>query len=76
MELFAGLNFNATVRIALGLLSFIALIVWCRWRGTPEDRKKDGPPRVPKKRENAKQETNSVTSSGQSSFAADRWANK
>jgi hypothetical protein len=28
MELFVG--FNTAVRIALGLLSFIALIAWCR----------------------------------------------
>ena len=38
-------------RIAWGLLSFIALIVWLRWEGTPEDQNKDEPPRVPKKRE-------------------------
>jgi hypothetical protein len=30
-------------RIAWGLLSFILLIVWLRWRGT-EDQKKVGPP--------------------------------
>jgi hypothetical protein len=38
-------------RIAWGLLSFIALIVWLRWEGTPEDQNKDEPPQVPKKRE-------------------------
>ena len=27
-----------------GLLSFIALIAWVRWKGTPEDQKKDEPP--------------------------------
>jgi len=31
-------------RIAWGLLSFIALIVWLRWEGTPEDQNKDEPP--------------------------------
>jgi hypothetical protein len=34
---------------AWGVLSFIALIVWLRWEGTPEDQKKDEPPQVPKK---------------------------
>jgi len=27
-------------RIALGVLSFVALIASCRWRGTPEGQKK------------------------------------
>jgi len=27
-----------------GLLSFIALIAWLRWKGTPEDQKKDERP--------------------------------
>jgi hypothetical protein len=36
---------------AWGVLSFIALIVWCRWRGTPEDEKKVRPPEVPKRKE-------------------------
>jgi hypothetical protein len=27
-----------------GLLSFIALIAWLRWKGTPEDQKKDEHP--------------------------------
>jgi hypothetical protein len=31
-------------RIVWGLLSFIALIAWLRWEGTPEDQKKDEPP--------------------------------
>jgi hypothetical protein len=34
---------------ALGLLSFIALIVWLRWEGPREDQKKDEPPQVPKR---------------------------
>ncbi len=38
-------------RIAWGLLSFIVLIVWLRWAGTPEDKKKDEPPEEPKDRE-------------------------
>jgi hypothetical protein len=29
---------------ALGLLSFIVLIVWLRWEGPREDQKKDEPP--------------------------------
>jgi hypothetical protein len=37
MELFL----NTTERIAWGLLSFIALIVYLRWAGTPEDQKKE-----------------------------------
>jgi len=37
-----------------GLLSFVALIAWCRWRGPPEDQKKNS--RVPKRGER-KQET-------------------
>jgi hypothetical protein len=36
---------------ALGLLSFIALIILLRWLGTPEDQKKVAPPRVPKEEE-------------------------
>ena len=38
-------------RIAWGVLSFIALIAWCRWRGTPEDQREVTPPEVPKRRE-------------------------
>jgi hypothetical protein len=34
-----------------GLLSFIVLIVWLRWEGTPEDERKVRPPEVPKGRE-------------------------
>jgi hypothetical protein len=41
MELFADMG--AAARIALGLLNFIALIVYLRWAGTPEDQKKDEP---------------------------------
>src|SRR6516162_6824274 len=55
--------------IAWGLLSFIALIVWCRWRGTPEDEKEsEASPDTEKRRT----ETN-VASSSLSCFAADRW---
>jgi hypothetical protein len=35
----------------LGLLSFILLIVWLRWRGTPEDQREVTPPEVPKEEE-------------------------
>jgi hypothetical protein len=38
-------------RGALGLLSFIILIVLLRWLGPPEDQKKDEPPKVPKGKE-------------------------
>jgi hypothetical protein len=34
---------------AWGLLSFILLIVYLRWVGTPEDQKKDEPPEEPKR---------------------------
>jgi hypothetical protein len=51
MELFST-DFSTAERIAVGVLSLIALIGWCRWRGTPEDQGKVRPPRVPKKREN------------------------
>jgi hypothetical protein len=40
MELFSPVLSTAD-RIALGVLSLIGLIVWCRWRGAPEDQKKD-----------------------------------
>ena len=50
MELFQDLN--TAERIAFGLLSFIALIVYVlvyvRWEGPWEDQKKDEPPEVPK----------------------------
>ena len=39
MELFQDLN--TAERIAWGLLSFIALIVYLRWEGPWEDQKKD-----------------------------------
>jgi hypothetical protein len=42
---------------ALGLLSFIFLIVYLRWVGTPEDQKKDRPPEVPNGEERQKAET-------------------
>jgi hypothetical protein len=38
-------------RGVLGVLSFIALIVWCRWRGTPEDQREVTPPGLPKRKE-------------------------
>ena len=34
---------------AWGVLSFIALIVWCRWEGTPEDQREVTPPELPKR---------------------------
>jgi hypothetical protein len=38
-------------RFALGLLSFIGLIVYLRWRGPPEDqKKKDVPPKAPRRK--------------------------
>ena len=49
MELFPDIG--TAERIAWGLLSFIGLIVYLRWDGTPEDQKKDEPPKVPKERE-------------------------
>jgi hypothetical protein len=47
MELSIGLG--TAVKIALGLLSFIALIAWCRWRGTPEDQEQDDAAQLPKR---------------------------
>jgi hypothetical protein len=47
MELFQDLN--TAERIALGLFSFIALIVYLRWEGPWEDQKKDEPPEQPKR---------------------------
>jgi hypothetical protein len=44
MEL--SINPGTAERIAWGVwgvLSFIALIAWCRWRGTPQDQEKDEP---------------------------------
>ena len=49
MEL--SLDLNTAERIAWGLLSFIALIVYLRWEGPLEDQKKDEPPEKPKERE-------------------------
>jgi hypothetical protein len=49
MELFQDLS--TAERIALGLLSFIALIFYLRWEGTWEDQKKDEPRKMPKRRE-------------------------
>jgi hypothetical protein len=31
---------------ALGVLSFVALIIWLRWEGPREDQKKNGPPQA------------------------------
>jgi hypothetical protein len=45
MELFSTVLGTAD-RIALGVLSLIGLIVWCRWRGAPDDQKKDKPAQV------------------------------
>jgi hypothetical protein len=49
MELFVDLN--TTERIAWGLLSFIALIVYLRWEGPWEDQKKDEPTQAPNEEE-------------------------
>jgi hypothetical protein len=38
-EIIAG-GMNTAERIAVGVLSLIALIGWCRWRGLPRDHKK------------------------------------
>jgi hypothetical protein len=42
-------------RGALGLLSFIVLIVWLRWEGPWEDQKKNEPPELRKEKKNTKQ---------------------
>ena len=47
----AGWGMSTAERIAWGLLSFIALIALCRWRGIPQDQKKNEPPLWPKERE-------------------------
>ena len=47
MELF--LSLGTEERIAWGLLSFIALIVWLRWEGPREDQREVTPPEVPKR---------------------------
>ena len=36
---------------ACGVLNFIALVVWLRWVGTPEDQREVTPPGVPKRKE-------------------------
>jgi len=38
MEL--SIDADTAERLARGVLSFIALIAWCRWRGTTDDEKK------------------------------------
>jgi hypothetical protein len=43
MELFIGIG--TAERIAWGLLSFIALIVWLRWVGPLEDQRNKRPPK-------------------------------
>ena len=37
MEL--SIDADTAERLARGVLSFIALIAWCRWRGTTDDEK-------------------------------------
>jgi hypothetical protein len=50
MELFVGIGTAERIAWgALGLLSFIALIVWLRWEGTPGDQREVTPPEVPKR---------------------------
>ena len=44
-------------RGALGLLSFIVLIIWLRWEGPWEDQKKDEPPEAAEGEEKHKAET-------------------
>ena len=39
-------------RGALGVLSFIVLIIWLRWEGPREDQKKDEPPLPKRQAEN------------------------
>ena len=48
-EIIAG-RMSTAERIAVGVLSLIALIGWCRWRANPEDQAKVRPPKLPKKR--------------------------
>jgi hypothetical protein len=45
MELFST-DLSTIERLALGVFSLIGLIVWCRWRGAPDDQKKDEPAQV------------------------------
>jgi hypothetical protein len=42
MELFST-DLSTAERIVVGMLSLIALIVYLRWRGPPQDQKKKGP---------------------------------
>jgi len=58
MELFVDVN--TAERIAWGLLSFIALIVWLRWEGPWEDQKKDELPEEPKERERRAEKDRSI----------------
>jgi hypothetical protein len=44
-------------RGALGVLSFIFLIVYLRWVGAPDDQKKEEPPEVAEGEEKHKAET-------------------
>ena len=46
-----GVSMSTADRIVgvWGLLSFIALIVWLRWEGTPEDHREVTAPEVPKR---------------------------
>jgi hypothetical protein len=39
---------------AWGVLSFITLIAWCRWRGTPQDQEKDEPAQGAEKKRTTK----------------------
>ncbi len=59
MELFEDLN--TAERIALGVLSFIALIVYLRWEGPWEDQRKISVPKC-RKGTNAKQKTIDLSS--------------
>ena len=47
MEL--SIDADTAERLARGVLSFIALIAWCRWRGTTDDEKKVRKEEPPKK---------------------------
>jgi hypothetical protein len=49
-EVVAG-GMNTVERVALGVLSFIGLIVYLRWLGPPKDqKKKDVPPKAPRRK--------------------------
>jgi hypothetical protein len=45
---------------ALGLLSFVALIVYLRWEGPWEDQKRDEPSQGPKERERQAENSRSI----------------